>query len=335
MMPGTFVRLTIALLTLTAASLASAAPLTIPKNTPYVSLFGSNRDVFLDPRTGHVLYALPVGQNPHDAVLGPHDHRLYSVQMKRMSDNRLLVSDLQSRKTMAGIPIGHMAMHLDFGPAGKILYVAGGNHIVLVNAATRKTIASFPAKMAVAVSVGAHAAFVSDFKGHRIAVINTATHKPEPSIELDGRPLHSVLSSDGRYLYVAVLGGNWFTHFVLHDNGVAFVDVDKRRVVGFVKLGADADDVAVGKHGTVFATDTKDNRVAAIDPRTRKIIWKSQVPHARSIAVDPAEGTVYVASQGTHDLYLLDPANGQVRKKMVLPGQPQRIRFTQRPIRIP
>lgn len=97
--------------------------------------------------------------------------------------------------------------------------------------------------------------------------------------------------------------------------------------LGRAAFGSDADDVAVNKSGTVFATDTKNSLVVAIAPRTRKIVWKSRVPHARSIAVDPAGGAVYVASQGTHDLYVLNPGDGKIMKIITVPGQPQRIRF--------
>lgn len=322
-----------AVLVLATALAASAA--TIPQNTLYVSLFGTNQDVFIDPSDGHVLYTIPIGQRPHDAVLSPDETRLYSVQMKQMADNRMLVTDVATGKVVARIPVGHMAMHLEFGPADKFLYVAAGVHIVLVNTDSHKVIESFPADMAVAVSVNSRVALVSDFKGHRITVINTTTHKLEPPIKLDGRPLHSALSPDSRYLYVATLGNNWFSHYLLHDNGVTIIDLDKRQTVGFIKLGSDADDVAVSKSGRVFATDTKDNLVAAIDLRTRKIVWKSHVPHARSIAVDPADGTVYVASQGTHNLYAIDPGHGTIRTTIAVPGEPQRIRFTALPIQLP
>ncbi|WP_018404637.1 PQQ-binding-like beta-propeller repeat protein [Marinobacter gelidimuriae] len=310
----------------------SADPKVIPANTLYTPVFGANQAVFLNADGP---YTLPVGQRTHDVVLGPNLDLLYSAQMKPMDDNALEVISLSSGEVVARIPMGKMAMHLEFGPDNRTLYVAAGKQIALVDTAERKVLRRYPAEQAVAVSVGANNAFLSDFAGQQIAVINTGNHELEAPIKLDRRPLHSALSPDGQYIYVAALGSNWFSHYILRDNGLVVVDLKTREEAAFVPMGIDAVDVAVAPNGRVYATNTENDRVVAIQPGTWETLWTSSVPQARSIAVNPVDGGVYIAVKGQNRIHVLDPEDGSERKVFEVPGEAQRLRFTPRRVDIP
>lgn len=292
----------------------------------YVPLYQTHKVARIDLKTEKVVDAIPVGINPHDVVASLDGRLIYTVQMKRMEKNHLLVTDLVKKKQVAKIPVGEISHHLALSKDGRYLYVAADDFLV-IDTRTRKVIQRLKTGKAISLSVGRGRVYVANWEDKSISVVATPQHKVIATIPIKGRPIHSALSPDGKRLYVTVLA-NWFSSFFLGGSGVAVLDLGKRAQVGFIKLGRDAYDVDVGPDGAIYATNRKQNWAYRIGPSSNEKKWKIKIPSAYAIAAGKRGKKVYISSQTDHAIYVLEASSGRILKKIPVRGIPQHIAFS-------
>ncbi|HYK52688.1 MAG TPA: bifunctional YncE family protein/alkaline phosphatase family protein, partial [Candidatus Eremiobacteraceae bacterium] len=134
----------------------------------------------------------------------------------------------------------------------------------------RWTAPTGPEPLAVVLSADGSQAYVSDWAGSSIAVIDTKTGKPARSIDVADHPNALLLSSDGAKLYASCANGD----------EIDVVDVAKGRVGAKLDPGlwphslegSTPSGLALSHDGdTLFVADAGDNAVSAISTRTGEL----------------------------------------------------------------
>jgi YVTN family beta-propeller protein len=192
------------------------------------------------------------------------------------------------------------------GGAPNLAYVAGGgaggNDLTVIDIAQRKvtghvTLGGAPA--AVALSVDARFAYVSQSASNTVAVVDTRTQQVVARVQVGPGPraLAFGYSINAVVLFVTVSGGN----------AVAVVDPDARKVLATIPVGSHPTGVAVATFGTgivaanpneseVYVANTGSDTVSVISALQRKVIATIPTPGGPVGVVIPSSGGVAYVS---------------------------------------
>jgi YVTN family beta-propeller protein len=192
------------------------------------------------------------------------------------------------------------------GGAPNLAYVAGGgaggNDLTVIDIAQRKvtghvTLGGAPA--AVALSVDARFAYVSQSASNTVAVVDTRTQQVVARVMVGPGPraLAFGYSVNAVVLFVTVSGGN----------AVAVVDPDARKVLATIPVGTHPAGVAVATFGTgivaanpneseVYVANTGSDTVSIISALQRKVIATIPTPGSPVGVVIPSSGGVAYVS---------------------------------------
>ena len=163
-----------------------------------------------------MLATVPVGQHPHELVFSKDRKYLYTsdngimrIEHAGKGGNSLSIIDLAARKTIGDISLGEYyrphGMDLSHDTGMLVVTTEGPDQLLLVDPVKRKVIKHFDTKgktpHMVTFGPGGRWAFVSNSSSGTIAAINVESGETKV-IKTGDRPEGSVLSKDGRELYV-------------------------------------------------------------------------------------------------------------------------------------
>ena len=190
---------------------------------------------------GKELKHVKVGSFPHEAVLSNDGNFLYVSDngVLWMTDpdegtNTISIVNVHSMEKVGEIDLGrfHRPHGLGFVPGTDYLLATTENPygLVMVDVVKRKLVKDYDVKgkgpHMVTATLDGKQAFVSNTDSNTVAVIELATGDTK-LIRTGARPQGSVLSPDGRLLYVVNTGGNQ----------INIIDVDKKEIIGNIQTG--------------------------------------------------------------------------------------------------
>ena len=255
----------------------------------YAPLGPKNKVVKIDLRTEKAVTYFNVGTNPHGMTISPDGRYIYTGEMKKMEDNRVLVTNVLTKENVAEIPAGKISHHLAISKDGTYLYVTG-EKLWVINTNTRKVIAQIKTgMMPYYVSVGPKEQYiyVTNMKSNTLSVLAFPMGKIVATIPTGPGPSHIAFSPNGDKLYITEAAGET----------MSVIDLKTRKLVKSIKLGRDPHAIAVTPGGTIFLSTRGDNSVYMINSSSLKIKKKLEIPLADHILVGPEGKKVYVSSR--------------------------------------
>jgi YVTN family beta-propeller protein len=177
--------------------------------TIYVSNEDASGVSFIDIASGAITKTIRTGEEPEGVKLTPDGKLIYSTAE---GDGTVSVIDPAAGTLMTTFKVGHRPRNVVFLPDGKHAYVNAENDgsIVLLDTVKNEKISPIvlgtPGEvkpMGLALSLDASKLYVSTGRGHKVFVVDTATHQPTGSFEVGQRPWGLAISPDGKILFTA------------------------------------------------------------------------------------------------------------------------------------
>ena len=304
-----------------AFTLVRSTKLGAPERWDYVQFDPAGRRVFVahgdradvvDARSGRVLGHVGPLQGAHGTALAPELHRGFADSGLSRT---LTVFDLNSLRPLARLPVGGDADAVVYDGVSRRVFVMNGDSgtISVIDAATLKPVATLRigGKLEFAASDGHGALFVNLAGAGAVARIDTrsaavTTRWPVP----DCLSPHGMAYDDAtRRIFTSCVDGK-----------LKVLDANGGHVVASLPIGDGSDSVAVdeGRRLVFSANASGSLSVIAIRGPDRFEVRPSLPipPGARTMAVDPATGRLYLAAAVAEG-----PAAARV------PGGPRRFSF--------
>ena len=306
-----------------------AAPFTLVRSTrlgaperwDYVQFDQANRRVFVahgdrtdvvDARSGHVLGHVGPLEGAHGTAIAAELHRGFADGSRSRT---LTVFDLDSLRPIARLPADDDADAVVYDGVSRRVFVMNGDSgtISVIDAATLKPVATLRigGKLEFAAGDGHGALFVNLAAAGAVARIDTRT------AAVTARwPVPDCLSPHGMAYDDATR--RIFTSCV--DGKLKVLDAGDGHIVASLPIGAGSDSVAVdSRRRLVFSANASGSLsvIAIRGPHHFELRPSLRTPPgARTMAVDPATGRIYLAAAAAEG-----PATARV------PGAPKRFGF--------
>lgn len=295
------------------------------QNTTYLVLLkGTSALCYYSP-DGKVLATVPVGEHPHEMVFSADRKLLYTsdngtmrVENAGTGGNSLSIIDVAGRKKIGEIVLGDFRRPhgIDLDPKTGHLVVTSENpdKLLLVDSAKRSVIRTFDTKgktpHMVTFGPGAKWAYVSNSGSATVAAINMDSGEVK-LIQTGARPEGSVLSKDGKELYVTnreaasitvidtskqqaianiatgkgpvriaiTPDGSWLVYALMHENKVAFANPKTREQTDYLLLPNPPVSCTLSYDGKfAFASADEQDRVYVISIAEKKIVREIKTP---------------------------------------------------------
>ena len=231
-----------------------------------VSYSDEKRVIVYDLQTGQSIKTLAGYVTPRNIVFAPDGKRFYVSDSSLGTVN---VVDAASYETVARYPVGYGVFGTVLTADGKTLYAnnEAASTVTAVDTADGSAKAVIPGfaqpRQGIRLGPEGKEAFVTNFLGDKITVVDLATHKPTG--EITGfKALRAIsITKDGKTLYAGNSGAN----------EVAVVDLTKREIVERIPVGKDPYGAALSPDGRfVYSGNNADNSLSVIDTATRKVV---------------------------------------------------------------
>jgi YVTN family beta-propeller protein len=216
----------------------------------------------------------------------------------------------------------------------------------------------------VAITPDGKYAYVADFGGESVTVIETGLRRKFMTIEEVGQgPFGIAITPDGKYAYVTDRGsdkvavistatkklvkaipvGEGPTGIAISPTGkfayvadslagkVEVINTETMSVTGSsIKVGEAPSGIEFTPGGTAFVVDQTSKEVSAIDPTTKKVTGiplaeESGVP--RGISISPDGTKAYVVGLTTGPISVIDTATKKVTDEIEVEGEPEEVAF--------
>lgn len=155
---------------------------------------------------------------------------------------------------------------------------------------------------------GRDEAWVTDYGGGQVAVVNLRTKRVTAKIQVGLGPVHVVFNADGRRA--------WVTN--LQTNDVSVIDVATRRVIATVPVGLHPHGLAISPDGKqVWVACGGNGGMWVLDARTDKVIGEVPagiIPHG--VAFSPDGRTVYMTDAGPGNLVVVSRSTHAVEARV-------------------
>jgi YVTN family beta-propeller protein len=324
---------------------SAAAPATpASRERVYVSNETAGTVAVIDPATGAVEAAIPVGKRPRGLKVSRDGRTLYvalsgspiappgvdesTLPPADRSADGIGVVDLATRKTVRVIHSGQDPEAFDLSPDGKWLYVSNEETaemsvVDLQAAAVVKRVPVGEEPEGVTVSPDGTVVYVTCEGDHTVRAIDTATHAALGSIVVGLRPRSIAVTPDGRTL------------FVTDENSasISIVDTATRTVTGKVALPkADSAPMPPRPMGAVLSPDAKTlyvsngraKSISVIDVAARTLTRTLDDVGQRpwGIGIDAAGARLFTANGPSGDVSIVNVATGAVERRISLGGSP-------------
>ena len=237
----------------------------------WVTLYGETCLQVFDSTTLKEIASVDVGEANDDLAFSPDGKRLYVSLGK---SNAVAVVDVEARKLLNTVPVGKTPHGVRVTPDGTYLLVTNtaDNTLSVLSlqpeAKVEADIKTGANPFEVVTSADGQTAYVSNFLGDSISIIDLATRKTTGYIRSGKQPAMIALegSGDTGKLWVANTG----------SGEVWLLDATTKALVTRIPAGRGAHGTAVTPAGKLYVTNTNDNTVTVIDTTTQKVL--STVP---------------------------------------------------------
>lgn len=259
----------------------------------YISHMDADHLVVFDLRTRRVVANLPGFAHIHGVLAVPQIGRIYA---SATGDHRVNVVDMQTLKTIATAGPIDYPDGLAYAPSQKRVFVSDehGGIDAVIDAATNKLIAKIPLGGGAGNTVYDAASgriLVAVHHLNQLAVINPATLKIVARYPLPGLqdPHGITLDEPARLAFIAGESN--------HSLGV--FDLETRKLLSLHQVGVDPDVLAFdpGLKLLYVAAESGNVTVFRLAGQTLHRLWHFYLPHAHTVAVDPATHLVYLPLQ--------------------------------------
>jgi YVTN family beta-propeller protein len=327
-----------------AAAPPAASVTPAPRERVYVSNETAGTVAVIDPATGAVEAAIPVGKRPRGLKVSRDGKTLYvalsgspiappgvdesTLPPADRSADGIGVVDLATRKVIRTIHSGQDPEAFDLSPDGKWLYVSNEETaemsvVDLQAAAVVKRVPVGEEPEGVTVSPDGKVVYVTCEGDHTVRAIDTSTFATLGSIVVGQRPRSIAVTPDGRTL------------FVTDENSasISVVDTATRAVSGKVTLlKADSAPMPPRPMGAVLSPDAKTlfvsngraKSVSVIDVATRAVTRTLADVGQRpwGIGIDAAGARIFTANGPAGDVSIVNVATGAIERRISLGGSP-------------
>jgi YVTN family beta-propeller protein len=225
---------------------------------------------------------VPVGEHPHEMVRSPDGRRMYTtdngtmrIEQAGTGGNTVSIIDLPTRRRIGQISLGNFRRPhgIDIDSTGKRLVVSTElpDQLLLIDIEKRRVVRTFDTKgktsHMVVLGPQGRWAYVSNSTSNNISAVNLATGEVR-LIPCPPRPEGSVLSQDGRHVYVASREGR----------AVTILDTRTQTAAGAIAAGNGPVRIARTPEGTLVWAAMHDHAVEIADPVSRKVAARVVAP---------------------------------------------------------
>jgi YVTN family beta-propeller protein len=233
----------------------------------WVTLYGENRLQVFDAATLKEIASVDVGAANDDLMFDPEGKRLY---VSLGNDNAVAVVDVAARKLLQTVPVGKTPHGLRVTPDGSKLLVtntADNTMSVLAlrpEANVEATVATGANPFEVIVNDAGDTAYVSNFLGDSIGVVDLKTNKTTGYIRSGKQPAMIALhqNAGAAQLWVASSG----------SGEVWVIDPATKKLVTRLATGRGAHGTAISTSGKLYVTNANDNSLSVIDLAAQKVL---------------------------------------------------------------
>jgi YVTN family beta-propeller protein len=239
-----------------------------------VLLKGASALGFYTP-SGKLAASVPVGKHPHEMVFSADRRLVYTTDNGTMrmehpgaGNNTVSIVDVIARRKMAEIPLGRFhrphGIAIDHRTGRLLVSTEAPDRLLLIDANRRSVIRDFDngGRQPHMVTFGPDGkwAYVSNTGAGNVAAIRLDDGERK-IIATEPRPQGSVLSKDGRELYVACSGGS----------GIVVIDPTKNALIAHIPTGKGPNRIALTPDGsTLVYSISTENKIGFADPKTRR-----------------------------------------------------------------
>jgi len=308
-----------------------AADMPLPPSNTLAILHKGGSSLGLYSMQGELRTAVPVGPHPHEMVVSKDGRFLYTtdngtmkIEQAGRGGNTVSIVDLQARKKVGEINLGEFRRPhgIALDPATGRLAVSTElpDRLLIIDPAARKVIRTYETKgktsHMVTFGPGAKYAYVSNSNSANVSAINLETGEVK-LIPAAARPEGSVLSPDGKFLYVCNREGQSITiidtskneaagrietgkgpvragitpdgktliYAAMHDKTMEFADIATRKVTGSVPLSGTPVSLRITPDGTLaFASGEEQDTTFVVSIAERKVT--REIRTAKGLAPD-------------------------------------------------
>ena len=261
---------------------------------------------------GQEVATVPVGTHPHEMVLSADGRLLYTTDNGTMQiehsgngGNTVSIIDVAARERVGIVDLGeyYRPHGIAINPAtGEVLVSAENpDRLLVIDPVQRKVVRDYDTKgqtpHIVRASLDGKRAFVSNARSGTVAAVDLASGDVT-LIEAGSRPEGSVLSADGRTLYVANRDSHEITIIDTEKNAkVAQIPTGKSPVrVGLTSDGKTLIYALFGENKVGFADIAERREVAQIDLGGQPVSLEMSASGRYAFAGAQDAGIVYVIS---------------------------------------
>ncbi len=274
---------------------------------------------------GKLEATVKTGQHPHEMVLSPDGRLLYAtdngtmrIEQAGAGGNTISIIDLAARKRIGEISLGEFrrphGLDLDRATGRLAVSCELPDQVLIIDPQARKVIRRYATKgktaHMVAFGPGARYAYVSNSTSNDVSVINLASGEVK-LIPTKARPEGSVLSPDGRTLYV--VNRNGFA--------VSLIDTSKQALEGEIAAGDGPVRIAVTPDGSRLVWSLmNDKKVEVADPKTRKVLFQVPLPQQPvSLSLSRDGKLAYASGQDFDEVYVVSLADRKIVRTIRTP----------------
>ena len=267
---------------------------------------------------GKLLTTVAVGQHPHEMILAPDGRLLYitdngtmRIEQAGAGGNTVSIVDVAARKKVGEISLGkyHRPHGIDLDPKSGLLAVSTEypDALLTVDPARRAVVKVYDTKGKTSHMVkfgpGATRAFVCNSTSNDVAAVELASGavKNIPTCE---RPEGSVLSKDGRELYVCSREGHKI-YVIDTAKGAVAAEIATGR--GPVRIGLTPDGQRL-----VYAL-YHDEALEIADPAARKVLRRVKLTgRLVSLGISPDGRRAFASAEELDTVYTVSIADGKL-----------------------
>ena len=295
------------------------------QNTTYLVLLKGTSALAYYSANGQLQATIPLGEHPHEMVFSPDRRTLYTTDNGTMrvenagaGGNSLSIIDVGARKKVGEIVLGQFRRPhgVDVDPKTGRLVVTAENpdKLLLVDPNKRSVLKTFDTKgktpHMVTFGPGAAWAYVSNSGSGSVAAVNVETGQTHV-IATGARPEGSVLSRDGKELYVANRDGE----------GITVIDTTKQQAIALIQTGKGPVRIAITPDGSQLAYALMyEKKVAFADPKARRqtdyVLLPNQ-PVSCNLSRDGKFALVSAEEQNT--IYVISVAEKKIVREIRTP----------------
>lgn len=271
---------------------------------------------------GKLQSTVPTGQHPHEMMLSRDGRYLYTTDNGTMriehpgsGGNSLSIIDVFARRKYADISFGefHRPHGIDLDPATGNLVVTTElpDQLLLVDPVKRTVLKHFPTKGKTSHMVrfgpGAKWAYVSNGGSANVSAINLKTGEVK-LIQTGDRPEGSVLSKDGKELYVCNR----------ESASLTVIDTARNSPIANIPTGKGPVRIAITPDGnTLVYALMHDKKVGFADPKTRRQKDYLILPHQPvSLELSPDGAHAFASAEESDIIYIISIATKRIIQEL-------------------